>query len=132
MWWERLKLLLRDVWWNVTHRPQLIKMFSFVAAVVLGLFVASHVLPGRIFPGVWSMGVYLGDMTVEEAESALLVAWFDEVRIELITGGQSMFSVSPAELGLQLNARQTAEAARSVGMSGIPLGYGVLPVVGSD
>ncbi len=132
VWWERIKLLWRDIWWNVTHRPQLIKMLGFVCVIVLGLFVASHVFAGRIFPGVWSMGVYLGDMTVEEAESALLVAWFDEVRIELITGGQSMFSVSPAELGLQLNALQTAEAARSVGMSGIPLGYGVLPVVEID
>jgi hypothetical protein len=38
----------------------------------------------------------------------------------------------PADIGLTLDARATAERARSVGLSGLPFGYGIEPVVTID
>lgn len=128
----RLGMVARDTAWHIVHRPQIAKIAGFLVLVIFGFFVMSHVFAGQIFPNVWAMGVSVGGMTIEEAEATLLSAWENDIEIELYAEGELFARVRPADLGLQLDARQTAEMARNVGMSGIPFGYGVRPIVTLD
>ena len=132
VWIRRVLLVLRDIWWYITHKPQVTKAVVGFVGVLLLLFVTTHVFAGRIFPNVWALGVHIGDMTVEEATLALQQAWENDLKIELVAEGVGTFNATPAELGLRLDAKQTAETARAIGMSGIPFGYGVTPMVSLD
>lgn len=130
-WSERISLFLQDVWWRITKTPLI--MYSVVGAVVVFFlfYVLSHTISGRIYPNVWAVGVHLGDLTVEEAEAAMLTAWYNDVRIRLTDGDREWFA-SPLQLGLELDTGPIAEAAKSVGMAGIPMGWTLDPVVSAD
>jgi LysM repeat protein len=128
---DRGTLLLRDALWYVTHTRAILLGLAGVVVVVALLFIALHVFAGQIFPNVWALGVNLGDKTVEEAAAALRDAWDHSITIELIDQDRS-WQVTPADLGLVLDAEQTAEAARGAGMTGIPFGVSVTPVVNLD
>ncbi len=99
--------------------------------VLLIVLLGLQLLSGRIFPNVWSLGVSLGNMSLEDASTRLLEAWHGEFQIE-VTDGERAWLVAPSQVGLRLDARRTAEAARAAGLSGIPLGYSVEPVVNLD
>lgn len=130
-WRKRGGLLASDLLWYATHEPKVWLAGAGLIGFIFLLFVASHVFTGRIYPNVWSGGVYLGDMTVEQASAALNTAWAEQIRIQLYDGARQ-WSASPLDLGLQIDATKTAEAARSVGLSGVPMGYGIAPVVSVD
>lgn len=94
---------------------------------------------GNILPGVSSLGVPLNGLTVDEAASALQTRW-DEQTVTL-QYGETGWPVSPAELGMTLDATATAEAAfargRSIDSLRALLGdragwFSVLPVWGFD
>lgn len=127
-WAGRVVIFMRDLYWYVTHTAALLFGLVGLGVIIFALFVGSHLVTGRIFPNVWASGVYLGDMTVEEAAAALTNAWDNTIRITLVQGDRT-WSAQPAELGMSLDAQKTAEAARAVGMSGLPMGWGVMPVV---
>lgn len=130
-WFVRARMVLTDLFWYITHTRQIIiGIFSLIAIVFL-LFVGSHVVTGRVFPNVWALNVPLADLTVDEAAAALQDTWVNNYQIRLVDGDR-FWTAKPADIGLQLDARKTAEAARSVGMSGIPFGIGVKPVVSVD
>jgi LysM repeat protein len=126
---ERASLLLRDFWWQFTHTPYALYVVGGVTVFALAFFILSHVLGGRIFPNVWVMGTDLGGLTVDEATAKLDNLWRRTLRLTLVDGDRT-WQVTPGELGLSFDARATAEAARGVGMAGIPLGYSVTPRVG--
>lgn len=131
---DRLKqtgLFISDLFWYVTHTPQILMGIVGIVVIFFLLFLATHIFTGRIFPNVWSVGVPLGDLTVEQASAALDTAWATSTKIKLMDGDRS-WEVTPAELGFQLDADKTADAARGVGLSGLPLGYSVKPVVTLD
>lgn len=130
-WQARLTLAARDIAWYITHTRAVLSGVVAVVGVVFLLFAASHVFNGRIFPNVWAAGVNLGDQTVEQAAASLSEAWDDTIRIQLVDG-ERKWDASPADLGMQLDALKTAENARNAGMSGIPMGYGIKPVVSID
>lgn len=98
----------------------------FVLAPVL--FVSLTLLRGAIFPNVWSLGVDLGSLTVQEAANALSRAWVNTVTIRLADGDRE-WTARPMELGLELDAEETAVRARGAGLAGLPLGFSVTPVV---
>jgi hypothetical protein len=123
--------MIRDVFWYLTHSVSLLLGVVAVALVIFGVYAGSHLANGRIFPNVWAAGVNLGDMTVEEASAALTTAWDTSIQIQLVDG-ERVWSAQPAELGMQIDAQKTAEAARNAGMAGIPMGWGVPPVVSVD
>jgi hypothetical protein len=127
-WPGRAVIFIRDLYWYVTHTAALLFGLAGLGLLIFALFVGSHLVTGRIFPNVWASGVYLGDMTVEEATTALTNAWDNTVRITLVHGDRT-WEAQPAELGMSLDAQKTAEAARVVGMSGIPMSWNVTPVV---
>jgi len=70
---------------------------------------------GQVLPGVSSVGVDLGGMDEAEAARALAAAW--ESRGVLLRDGDRTWQVSPAELGIGLDAGATAAAAQSWGRS---------------
>jgi LysM repeat protein len=127
----RIQLLLRDAWWYTTTKPYVLRGLVGVGLFLFFVFVFTHLLTGRIFPNVWTLGVHLGDLTVEEAAVVLNDAWENQIVIQLVDGDRS-WSASPSELGLQLDAAQTAALARGAGMAGIPFGYGITPVINVD
>ena len=128
---QRASLLAQDAWWYLRNTPIVAVGIGAVIGIYMLLFAGSHVVQGRIFPNVWAFGTYIGDMTVEEAEIALLQAWNNETRIQLVVEDRS-WSATPADLGLKLNARPVAEAAREVGMAGIPFGWQLEPDIEAD
>lgn len=128
---KRIGRLIGDAWWYLTHKPKLGAVAAGLLVVIFVFFVLSHLLGGRIFPNVWALGVPIGGLSVDEATVALTRAWQSEIRVTLADGDRT-WAVTPAELGLQLDARATADSARGVGMAGIPLGFGVKPAVTLD
>lgn len=100
-------------------------------AVGFGFVILLHLVTGRIFPNVRSLGVYLGSMTPDEATASLQQEWLNNTQIELIDG-ERVWTARPHELGLSLDAEAVAAAARRIGLAGIPFGYNVEPSVHID
>lgn len=130
-WLKRGKLMLRDAWWYLRNTPVL--LFGLIAAVGIyfALFTGSHLVQGRIFPNVWAFGVYIGDMTADEAQLALLRAFANDVRIQMVDGERT-WTATTADLGLSLKPGPMIEEARSIGLAGFPLGWHIPPVVEMD
>lgn len=125
---SRVRLVLRDLLWFIFSRAPIFKIGGLMLIGFMLVFLGSYVFSGRIFPNIRAMGVGVGDLTVEEAEAALLDEWENDVLINLTIDGQVMLQVEPEELGLSLDARSTAEAAKGLGLAGIPFGATVEPV----
>lgn len=124
----RATLPLRDAWWHLSHVPGLMTWAAGGVAALVMIFILSYLLQGRIYPNVWAFGVYLGDMTVEEAAVALQKAWREDVRL-VLADGDRRWEVAPLTLGLNLDPLPIAEAAKGVGMAGMPFGWYLDPVV---
>ncbi len=127
-WIMRVRMVLSDLFWYITHTRQIILGIVGLIVIVGLLFIGSHLVTGRIFPNIWALNVPLGDLTVDEATAALQTAWVNQYQIQLVDGDRH-WTVRPADIGLQLDARKTAEAARGVGLSGLPFGIGIKPTV---
>lgn len=127
-WVDRGRLLVKDGLWYLRNTPVALVAAVCLVAIYVLLFVGSHLVQGRIFPNVWSFGVYIGDMTAEEAELALLKAFTSDMRIRLVDGDRT-WEATTAELGLRLNTAPIIEEARNIGMAGMPFGWRVPPVV---
>lgn len=124
-------LALRDILWRVRRDRRYLLLVIGAFAGVIALYLILHVSQNRVFPNVWSLGLYLGDMTEDEAALALQQEWDANTRIRL-TDDDRNWDVTPAELGLRLDARATAQQARAAGLGGVPFGWNVTPVVTVD
>ncbi|MCU0498496.1 MAG: L,D-transpeptidase family protein [Anaerolineae bacterium] len=125
-------LIVQDALWYIRHKPIVRQVIGGMIAVWVLLFLASHLLNGRIFPSLYVLGVNIGGLTVDEAEAALLEAWNQEIRIQLIAQGEAQNSIAPSALGLSLAAREAAETAKNLGLSGLPFGYHIQPMITLD
>ncbi|MFM8322753.1 MAG: L,D-transpeptidase family protein [Chloroflexota bacterium] len=83
----------------------------------LALVYAYYQASDRILPGVQVGGVPLGGLKRAEAAEVLQAGWQWESRIAVSNGIQTAGAV-PAELGLRIDAGQTAARAHAVGHSG--------------
>ncbi len=128
---KRAGLVARDTLWFIFHTPVILAGIAGIIGLVFLLFVVTHLVAGRIFPNVWAVGVPLGDLTLDQATAALQTAWDKNIQITLADGDRK-WQASPADLGLKLDAQKTVEAAKNAGMSGVPFGYAVTPVVSLD
>ncbi|MDI6695851.1 MAG: peptidoglycan binding domain-containing protein [Anaerolineales bacterium] len=97
-----------------------------ILALTFALCLALSVVPalyaynqfsGRIAPGVSAGGVDLSGMTMAEARTALEKAWGVEAQIRVTNGIQSQL-LTPAELGIQIDAAATVQRAHEVGHGG--------------
>ena len=122
---------LRDGLWHLRNTRVALTFASVVLIVVLLVFAGMHLMQGRIFPGVWVSGVYVGGMTMEDAEAALLYGWGRDVVLRLVDVDR-YWEATPADLGLRLNSEQAVAAARAVGLAGIPFGWDVEPQIEAE
>jgi lipoprotein-anchoring transpeptidase ErfK/SrfK len=126
---RRADLMVKDALWYMRYRPVVWQIGGAAILAIFAIFALSYVLPGRIFPNVYAMGVPLGGLTVEEATAALDSAWASEIRIEMVMAGEIITSVRPTEIGLYVDSRAAAEAAKGAGLSGIPMGLSITPKI---
>ena len=122
---------LRDGLWHLRNTRVLLAFATVVMVVVLLVFAGMHLKQGRIFPGVWVSGVYVGGMTLEDAQQALLYGWGRDVLLRLVDVDR-YWVATPADLGMRLNSEQAIAAARAVGLAGIPFGWDVEPQIETD
>ncbi|MEQ8672938.1 MAG: L,D-transpeptidase family protein [Aggregatilineales bacterium] len=129
---DRGGLIMGDAWWYIRHNPQIMRGAGIFVFVVLGIYFISFVFSGKIFPNVSAMGVGLGGKSVDDATLALQTAWTEDIAIDLYIDGELVQSARPSQLGLTLDAENTAKSARSVGLAGIPFGFSVDPTLELD
>jgi hypothetical protein len=128
---NRALLWLQDAVWHIRHSLRAMQVIVGFVVLIFLFFVASHALADRIYPNVWTLSTPLGDKTTEEAVRTLNTLWQSQMQIKLVDGDRS-WMVTPKDLGLQLDAAATVQAAHAIGMSGIPFGYTIAPVVTLD
>ena len=128
---QQALLPLRDGLWHLRNTRVALAFASVVLVIVLLVFAGMHLKQGRIFPGVWVSGVYVGGMTLEEAETALLHGWGMDVVLRLVDVDR-YWEATPADLGMRLNSEQAVAAARAVGLAGIPFGWDIEPQIETD
>ncbi|HYO89070.1 MAG TPA: L,D-transpeptidase family protein [Candidatus Limnocylindrales bacterium] len=121
-------LLARDAAWHVRRDKRYVAALLVAVVAVVALYLILHVTQNRIFPNVWALGVNVGDMTEDEAAAALQQEWDINLRIRM-TDEDRAWDMAPADLGMSLDARATATAARDAGLGGIPFSWNVQPVV---
>ncbi len=80
---------------------------------VVGLGVVLFYSTERILPGVTAFGVELGALDVDRAAAALRAAWLEEALT--MRDGARTWQVAPANLGLSMDAAETAARAQRVG-----------------
>jgi len=122
-------VLAQDALWHLLRRTPFLKIAGGMLGAVALLFVLGTLLSGNIGPNVSAMGIPLAGLSLEDAAARLETAWEDEMRITVLLEGEVFDEVPPAELGLQLDAAATAQAAKAAGLSGFPFGYAVEPVI---
>jgi len=119
----------QDALWHLLRRTPFLKIAGGTVGGVVILFILGMLFSGNIGPNVSTIGISLAGLNVEDATERLEDAWEDEIQITVLLEGDVFAEVAPGEIGLQLDAAATAEAAKSVGLSGFPFGYEVEPVV---
>jgi lipoprotein-anchoring transpeptidase ErfK/SrfK len=127
----RALVVVRDVLWYINHNVFARLGLIALVVVIVGLFLGTHLIGGRLFPNVWALNTNLGEMSLAEAAATLQTKWMSGMRIQL-RDGDRVWAATPAQIGLSLDAAATVEAARNVGMAGMPFGYSVMPVVNMD
>ncbi len=117
----------RALAWLFSSRSPVAKLTTLVTALVVAFFVSNFLMAGRIFPNVYAMGLAVGELTPEEAEAVIREHWDYELLIDITVDGETVKQVRPEELGLAIDAAAMAQAAKAVGMAGIPLGINIEP-----
>lgn len=129
-WRGRLLLTAQDALWYVRgHMNWVWRGVGVGVAMLVLLFFMTYTVSGRIYPNVSTMGVNIGGMTLQEAQTALQAAWQDEIEVLVVADGILKDTVRPQQLGLQFDAAATAAAAREVGVRDGFFGVAVEPVV---
>ena len=121
------KLAHRVLAWLFSSRSPVAKLTTLVTVVVVAFFVSNFLMAGRIFPNVYAMGIAVGEMTPNEAETALLQHWNFDVQIDITVDGEKLKRVRPEELGLSIDVSSMANGARAAGLAGIPMGINIEP-----
>jgi vancomycin resistance protein YoaR len=98
---------------------------GFALFLVLSLVLVagfSLLYTGKIYPGVSVAGVSLGGLTPEDAAAQLAAQFtFPNTGKIVFQDGSQVWIATPAELGLNLDAQSSAQAAYQWGRSGGPL-----------
>lgn len=137
-WLEKIKPalnILRDNWWHLRNRTDLRKPLMIVGGlmgVIILFFALSIIFSSDIGPNISTLGLDLSGKSVEEATEILFIFWNDELQIDIMLNGEHLTRVRPSEVGLQLDATATAEAAKAAGLAGFLFGHEVDPVISSN
>lgn len=126
---DTVRLLLDEGLWHA-KQWQLGRGAAVVAAVIVGLYLLTLLVSGRIYPNVVVMDVNIGRMTGAQAAAALRAAWLEDVRITVTADGQTIDTLTPQQLGLTLDDGATVEAAQALSFRLGLVRTPVQPVVG--
>ncbi len=121
------KFTHRALAWLFSSRSPVAKLTALVTVAVVVFFVSNFLMAGRIFPNVYAMGVAVGEMTPDEAETTLRQHWEFDVQIEITVDGQVLKTARPDELGLSIDISSMANEAKAAGLAGIPFGINIEP-----
>lgn len=130
--WANLLLVARDVGWYIRRQP--LVWYGIIALVVgfVLLNTLGNLVSGRIMPGVSVLDVGLGGKSTDEAATLLNEMWRTDFTIDLIVEGEVYDTISLDTLGVNLDSEATAQAAKNAGLSAIPFGRGIDPVISVD
>jgi len=131
-WQQQVWLLVRDSLWYLVYRTPALKIGAFALGIGVLAFFISFLLTDKIYPNIWSLGTPLGGLTRDEAQAALVQAWQENTRVTLVLDQEDFLTVFPEDIGLTLDVQGTVEAAKGAGLSGIPFGTNVQPVIQFD
>ncbi len=105
--------------------PILVFSGGILLVIVLGIFVAALQMRyvDKIVPGVWSLGVNLSGMSLDEAEAALQDRFtYDTEAVFTFRDGDRFWQMTAADLGVSFDERATAEQAFAAGHQGDVMG----------
>ncbi|MGJ3238109.1 MAG: VanW family protein [Anaerolineae bacterium] len=104
--------------------PILLITWSILTVIVLVLFLFAFQMryTDRVVPGVYALGTDLSGMTVAEAETALANQFsYGDEAVFTFRDGDQFWQMTASDLGVQFNARETAERAFEIGHGTNPL-----------
>ena len=92
---------------------------AVLVAGVAAIFVLELWLADRIIPGVYVWDVDVGGLDRDEATERLLATFrYPDDRHPVLRYGEQVWPVAPADLGLELDAAATVDAALDIGHQG--------------
>jgi len=97
----------------------LILSMTFLALVIVGIY-GWYQLTKNIMPGVLTWGIELENSTVTQAAIEIDKNLNLEKTIS-VTDGSHTITITPADIGIQIDSLQTAKTAYKIGHSGNPL-----------
>ena len=127
--YDESNIIHRGLAWLFSSRSPVAKLTTVVAVATLIFFVGSYVLAGRIFPNVYATGLAIGELTPAQAENLILQQWNGGLVIDITVDGETLKKVRPDELGFSIDAAAMAQAAKGAGLSGVPFGVNIEPMV---
>jgi hypothetical protein len=122
----------RDFLWYLRHHTPAFKIAGGLVAVIFALFVLGTIFSPQVGYNVWALGVPLSGLSLDDAQAALRKAWDEQIRIDVVLEGQTLKQVSPAEMGLRLDAGTMAQNAMDVRWQGFPMGYEIPAIIETD
>ncbi|MDQ7025705.1 MAG: L,D-transpeptidase family protein [Anaerolineae bacterium] len=122
----------QDIFWHLRHRTSFWKIIVGIVGAIVLLFFLSLFFSANIGPNISTMGLGLGGMSVEAATAQLENTFNNEMRVNIRLHGRQVGSVTASELGIHLDAQATAQVAKDAGLSGLPFGHQVEPVLEVD
>lgn len=124
-----------DNLWQMREQGLLASLSKISAAllvIILFFFALGIIFSPNIGPNIRTLGLDMGGKSIEDATAALFNYWNEELLITIRIGDESFAQVHPSEIGLHLDATATAQAAKEAGLSGIPFGYELEPIINAQ
>lgn len=129
---QRAVLFAQDAWWYIRNRTPALRVGGAIFALTMLFVILSLVLSPNIGPNIWAMGIPLNGKSTADAELALMSAWQNDIKIKVNLGSSVFSEVSPEEIGLRIDAAEMVKNAKAAGLSGLPLGANIDPLVRVD
>lgn len=110
------------------EHPTVTKILFLPITAFVFLFLINLVFGSRVPPNVFIFDQAFGGLIYDEAVEQLESIWLQDTVIRLMDGNRE-WQATPADLGIELSARDTVETTNGIGLAGIPFGYWIDPIV---
>jgi hypothetical protein len=124
--------IIQDTFWYLRRNPKFTRGLAGGAAGIVLLFFLSLFFSPNIGPNIRTMDIAIGGMSLEAAAAKLEDTLANERPISLRLDGEQIVSVTPEQLGIDLDAEATVQLAKEARLSGIPFGHEVEPMIEVD
>ncbi len=113
-----------------TH-PTSLKIAAVPVLIVLSFFLMNVFFGGRVPPNISILDTNLGGLKYDAAIDRLEITWIQDNLVQL-SADNRVWTATPSDLGLNLDARASVESTNNIGLAGIPFGYQVDPTITVD